>query len=108
MKISEFLSTCRIHDTAMNEVSRIHPKQLISDEIPVPIWKVHYAYETARGNKKETDKYCIDYDYSFDRVTQSTFPDYIKEFNENFPERRLSNVEILDAAFLGEVFIELE
>lgn len=43
----------------MKEFKNIHFKQLISEEIPIPVWKIHYSYYTARGNFKEGDKYVI-------------------------------------------------
>ena len=107
MKVTDFLSECRINNSDMNEFKNIHPKQLISTEIPVPVWRIHYSYVTARGNLKETDKYIIDYEISWDRV-EIIFSNYIQELNDNHPERKVSNVKILDTSFLGEVFLKLE
>lgn len=91
----------------MEEFKSIHPKQLIGDYVPIPVWKIHYSYCTARGNPKEANKYIIDYETAWDRV-DDTFIQYIEEQNKKYPERKLSNVEILDSFFMGEVILELE
>ncbi len=91
----------------MLEFLKIHPKQLISEEIPIPVWRVHYSYMTARGNPKEADKYIIDDEQSWDTV-ENRFDLYIDEENIKHPERKLSNVEILDTNFLGYAYLILE
>lgn len=85
----------------------IHPKQLISEEIPIPVWKVHYSYDTARGNPKEADKFIIREEGAWDCI-DNQFNSYIQSQNEKYPERKLSNVEILDTAFMGNVYLSLE
>lgn len=107
LRVTDLLNESCINDSNMDEFKSIHPKQLISLEIPVPIWKIHYSYCTARGNPKKADKYIIDYESAWDRV-DNTFMQHIKEQNEKYPERKLSNVEILDSFFMGEVILELE
>ena len=87
MKVVDLLKDCCLTDSDMDEFKNIHPKQLISTEIPVPIWKVHYSYKTARGNPKEADKYIIDYESSWDRI-EVTFDAYIQALNEKYPERQ--------------------
>lgn len=85
----------------------IHPKQLISREIPIPVWKVHYSYYTARGNPKEADKFIIEDESAWDCI-ENEFYLYIQRENEKYPERKLSNVEILDVTFMGKVYLSLE
>ena len=91
----------------MEEFKTIHPKQLIGDYIPIPVWKIHYSYHTARGNPKEADKYIIRDESAWDLV-DNEFKNYIEEQNEKYPERKLSNVEILDCTFMGTAILELE
>ncbi len=91
----------------MEEFKNIHPKQLISDLIPIPIWKIHYSYYTARGNPKEADKYILDNENAWDRI-EDEFNQYIQDQNEKYPERKLSNVVILDTTFMGNVYLLLE
>lgn len=107
LKITDLLSECKADNSDMYEFLEIHPKQLISTELRVPVWRIHYSYVTARGNLKEADKYIIDYEFSWDRI-EIVFGKYIQELNDNYPERKVSNVKILDASFLGEVFLKLE
>lgn len=91
----------------MDAFKSIHPKQLISESIPIPIWKVHYSYFTARGNSKEANKYIIKDESAWDCI-ENEFNQYIQDQNEKYHERKLSNVEILDASFMGYVYLQLE
>ena len=90
----------------MEEFKQIHLKQLISDLIPIPVWKIHYSYYTARGNPKEAYKYIIDNENAWDRIDDQ-FMRYIEEQNEKHPERKLSNVNILDSSLMGKVYLKL-
>ena len=107
IKIVDFLRDCSINNSDMDEFKNIHPRQLISEEIPIPVWKIHYSYYTARGNPKEADKYILDNEYAWDRI-EDIFFDYIEEQNEKYPERRLSNVIIPDSFLMGKVYLKLE
>lgn len=91
----------------MCEFKEAHPKQIISTEVPVPIWKVTYKYKTNRDNDKSATKYVILKENGWDLV-DSIFKEHIEEENRKHPERKLSNVEILDTEFLGEVLLQLE
>ncbi len=107
IKVIDFLKDCYFNDSVMDEFKSIHPKQLISTEIPVPVWKIHYSYNTARGNPKEAVKYILDNENAWDRVDH-VFIRYVEEQNEKFPERKISNVEILDVTFMGNVYLSFE
>ena len=107
MTISELQKNCLINDSAMCEFKEAHPKQIISTEVPVPIWKVTYKYKTNRDNDKSATKYVILKENGWDLV-DSIFKEHIEEENRKHPERKLSNVEILDTEFLGEVLLQLE
>lgn len=91
----------------MEEFKQIHPKQLIGEEIPIPVWKIHYSYYTARGNPKEADKYILDNENAWDRIEDKSM-NYIEEQNKKYPERKLSNVKILDSYLMGKVYLKLE
>ena len=107
MKISELQLNCTYNNSDLEEFTNCHPKQIISDQIPIPIWGILYRYKTARGNDKTATKYMILEEFSWDMI-DNEFKNYITEFNEKHPERKLSNVEILDSTFLGKVYIPLE
>ena len=107
MTISELQKNCLMNDMSMTEFKEAHPKQIISTEIPIPVWKVSYKYKTNRANDKTAIKYVILKEDAWDLV-DSEFMNYIEEQNRKHPERKVSNVEILDTEFLGEVFLQLE
>ena len=107
MKISELQSVCKYDDSIMEELKNCHPKQIISEEVPIPIWKVGYKYNTVRGNSKTAIKYIFLEENAWDMV-DNEFMSHIKSINEKYPERKLSNVEILDAEFMGKIYIPLE
>lgn len=107
MKITDLLASCKLNDFSMEEFLYIHPKQLIGWYVPIPVWKIHYSYLTARGNPKEADKYIIRDKTAWDYI-DNEFNYYIQEQNEKHPERKLSNVKILDISFMGEAVLELE
>lgn len=94
-------------DADMHEFKNIHPKQLINDRLPIPVWKIHYSYYTARGNPKEADKYIIAGIGDWD-IVELEFDSYIQRQNEKHPERELSNVKILDTSYLGKLYINFE
>ena len=66
-----------------------------------------YIILTARGNPKEADKYIIKDESAWDCI-DNEFNQYMQDQNEKYPERKLSNVEILDASFIGYVYLPLE
>ena len=96
-----------MNDSVMCEFKEAHPKQIISDLIPVPIWKVEYTYKTSRNNLKSATKYVILKEDGWDLIDVE-FMKHIEEENRKHPERKISNVAILDTEFLGEVFLQLE
>ena len=110
MKIKDLLQNCYydgVGDAVMDELKNIHPKQLINDRLPVPVWKIHYSYYTARGNPKEADKYLIADDVDWD-IVELEFNSYIQRENKKHPERELSNVKILDSFYMGKFYIDFE
>ena len=107
MTISDLQKNCLMNDSVMTEFKEAHPKQIISTEIPIPVWKVTYKYKTNRNNDKSATKYVILKEDGWDLV-DSIFKEYIEEENRKHPERKISNVAILDTEFLGEVFLQLE
>ena len=75
--------------------------KFVDCEMKFPIYKVTYSYKTARGNKKENDKYLIASD---ETDAKFRFLDYINEFNKEKPYRAISNVKILDVVYTASVF----
>lgn len=96
-----------INTNTKEELQEIHPKQWLYKPLPIPIWKIKYSYTTVRGNDKEYCKYIIANETDWDCV-EWEFNNWLEEFNNDNPERQLSNVQILDTEFLGEFLLELE
>lgn len=107
MTISDLQKNCLMNDSVMTEFKEAHPKQIISTEIPIPVWKVTYKYKTNRNNDKTAIKYLILEENDWDIVDRD-FMKHIEEENRKHQERKVSNVAILDTEFLGEVFLQLE
>lgn len=107
MDREEFFKQLVVNDSEMKEFLQIHPKQLISSEVKVPVWQIKYSYLTARNNEKTSIKYILAAESDYD-IVEVEFWEYIKAINENLPYRAISNVEILDIDYMGECFIELE
>lgn len=107
LTISELQKNCLMNDSVMTEFKEAHPKQIISTEVPIPVWKVTYKYKTNRDNDKTAIKYVILKEDGWDLIDME-FMKHIEEENRKHPERKISNVAILDTKFLGEVFLQLE
>ncbi len=107
MTITDFQSQCIISDNNLEEFIHCHPKQIINAEFFVPVWKIEYKYTTQRGNQKTAVKYLFLEENGWDAV-DPLFNLYIEKINEEHPERKVSNVEILDTEFLGKVYLELK
>lgn len=107
MNREEFLKQLVVNDSEMREFLQIHPKQLISSEVKVPVWRIKYSYLTARNNEKTSTKYILASEFDYD-IIETEFWEYIKVINESMPYRVIFNVEILEIDYMGECFIELE
>lgn len=107
MKIQDLLKELRFADSETSQIKDSNPKQIISTELRVPVWRIKYSYLTARNNERESTKYIFEPEENCDLV-EKQFDDYIKELNEKFPYKAISNVKILDMSYIGDSFLELE
>lgn len=107
MRKTDLLSMCKVDNMDLLEVLNCHHEQIISDDIRIPVYKILYRYTTQRNNKKESIKYIFVGEESWD-IVEPSFYSYIADFNEKNPNRPISNVEILDIDYLGELIFELE
>ena len=89
----------------MDEFKQCHPKQIIGEIIPVPVWKVIYNYITARGNPKTATKYLFLTENSWDLI-DNEFNSYIESLNQKHPERKLSKELILDNSNEGDIVFD--
>lgn len=69
--------------------------KLITKEIKVYLFRVNYSYKTIRNNKRTNYKIVVlnENDIAEAKIK---FLQYIEEFNNEFPIRKISNVKILD------------
>ena len=76
----------------------LHPRQLLTSRISVPIYEVTYGYDTCRNNRREGKKYVIlrsahgEEEIEIDML----FRDWVEEENRRRPYRKISNVQILE------------
>lgn len=108
MKISEFISACKLENSDLKEVLECHPKQIISDYLRIPVWKVTYKYLTQRGNEKIATKYIFNYTEAEWDGVDNDVKNYIEEFNKEHPERPITNGEILGLSFMGYLNFDLD
>lgn len=57
MKIQDLLKELRFADSETSQIKDSNPKQIISTELRVPVWRIKYSYLTARNNERESTKY---------------------------------------------------
>lgn len=108
MKIKNIIDNLiEIDNDIKNELQKAHPKQWLNEVIKIPIWKIKYEYTTVRNNHKIYYKYFIADETDWDLI-EPEFNFQLKCFNENNPERKLSNVQILDIKFLGDFSLPIE
>jgi hypothetical protein len=51
VQIQDLLNQCHINDSTLDAFKSCHPKQIISDYIPVPIWS--FLYNSSIGNSEK-------------------------------------------------------
>lgn len=107
MRVTDLLSEIKIDNSELTEVLQCHPLQIVSECMEIPVWKIEYSYCTQRGNNRTATKYLFLEENSWDKV-ENEFMKHIQNLNDKHPERKLSNVKILDTNFLGKLILELE
>ena len=83
MKILELLNESTINDSKVDEILHCHSKQIIDEELSIPVWKVKYTYTTARNNKKIAEKYMFLEEAAWDLVDQN-FKNLMYSLNTGF------------------------
>ena len=124
MHLHEIIRKCRIRVPAMygmyiddtyqkkEELLKIHPKQFISGSVNLPLYKIRYSYNTARGNHREGDKYlCMndcqtDYESAI-MVESGPFQNWLSNHNRKNPRKAISNVKILEVTKEAEIIIDV-
>lgn len=108
IKIKDIVNNLTDIDNMTKEkLQQTHPKQWLNEIIKIPVWEIRYSYTTIRNNHKTYYKYLIASEIEWE-VVENEFNYWLEDFNNSNPERKLSNVEILDTKFLGEFSLEVE
>ena len=70
-------------------LKKMHPLQMLSSNIVIPLFEISYSYTTIRGNHKNA-KYLVE------------------DYNRQRPYRKISNVQILEIRIIsfGSIFID--
>lgn len=107
MNIKDILSIASCENSDVADVINAHPKQFLSTEIRVPIWRIFYSYLTARKNERTAVKYIFHREDYWDSV-DNAFIDLIDDFNDKHKDRKISNVKILESEYIGDFVLALE
>lgn len=79
------------------KLKRLHPMQMLSSNILLPLYEISLSYMTVRGNYRQAKKYAFLAEYSeVDFEAELLLKDWIAEQNARKPYRKISNVQILE------------
>lgn len=90
-------------------IKKLHPSQILTGYISVPLYEVTYSYHTVRGNYRVANKYMLlrlvheDVDFEIDMVLR----DWVESRNKAHPYRLISNVDILEIKLIAYATISL-
>lgn len=79
-------------------IKKLHPAQVLTGRLTVPLLEVQYSYITIRGNYRTARKYLLmrlfheDMDIEIDMELR----DWVDAHNKSHPYRKISNVKILE------------
>lgn len=90
-----------------NLSENIHPKQMIvaCDEVIRSLYKVKIQYVTKRKNTRDRFKYVITDKLNPNYKPEIEIQNWVKDYNESYEHRQISNVKILDSQCLGYIRI---
>lgn len=79
------------------KLKRLHPMQMLSLNILLPLYEISFSYVTVRGNYRQAKKYAFLADYNdVDFEAELLLRNWISEQNTRKPYRKISNVQILE------------
>lgn len=90
-------------------IKKLHPAQILTGRLTVPLLEVKHSYVTNRGNYRTAKKYLLlrslheDVDIEVDMIMR----DWADEQNKARPYRKISNVEILEVNLIAYATISL-
>ncbi|WP_417087122.1 hypothetical protein [Hungatella effluvii] len=91
-------------------LKKLHPSQMLTARISVPLYAIRYAYLTVRQNYRITVKYLfLSMDHEdFDTEAEIILSDWVSNFNKAHPYRQISNVKILEIRRIAYAEIPLQ
>lgn len=90
-------------------IKKLHPAQVLTGRLTVPLLEVRCSYVTTRGNYRKAKKYLIlrslheDVDIEVDMILH----DWVDAQNKARPYRKISNVKILEIKLIAYATISL-
>ena len=90
-------------------IRKLHPAQILTGRLTVPLLEVKHSYVTNRGNYRTAKKYLLlhslheDVDIEVDMIMR----DWADEQNKARPYRKISNVDILEINLIAYATISL-
>ena len=83
-------------------LKKMHPLQMLSSNIVIPLFEISYSYTTIRGNHKKAKKYVFLQDHEeIDIEIELLMKDWVEDYNRQRPYRKISNVQILGIRILS-------
>ena len=119
MHISKFAKECTFSEMGIGGtfpateefqtllLEKVHPSQLLTARLSLPVYEVKYSYLTKRGNPRDGTKYFISQNHISDEAEYIDFTvemamdDFVSELKREKPYREISNVQILEINLLG-------
>ena len=91
-------------------LKKLHPSQMLTARISVPLYAIRYAYLTVRQNYRTAVKYLfLSMDHEdFDIEAEIILSDWVSNFNKVHPYRQISNVKILEIRRIAYAEIPLQ
>lgn len=96
-------------DEVIEELTSIHPSQVIFGRIKFPLWQIKFGYTTKRGNYREHIRYMFSSaDDEADMLVEMEFNSYVESFNNANPHRGMENVQILSITPVANAILEIQ
>lgn len=89
-------------------MTSINPLQLLTPRITVPIWEIHYEYDTVRNNHREATKYVFISEHEDSAMeAEMRFQFWVSDFNHQNKHRQLLNVKILSCEPYSRMIVDI-
>lgn len=83
-------------------LKKMHPLQMLSSNIVIPLFEISYSYTTIKGNHKNAKKYVFLQDHEeIDIEIELLMKDWVEDYNRQRPYRKISNVQILEIRIIS-------